>query len=293
MSVLIISNPNAGGNVRSTLQQVERLCTSENIFYKKIQVSSKEKLAEALEKKISAAQKIIVIGGDGSFHQAINAVYKISIHSFSTVKWIFVSAGTGNDWQKTHSFSTNLKERIFSAEHLLHDVGVVTVSEKKELFLNISSVGFSGYCVELAEHLKWVPFGTYYAALGVGMWKYKNQSTTVFIEDQKLFEGNIYMLAAGICNYAGGGMKLCPNAAFNDGLLDITLVADISKLEIIQNTPKLKEGTFLSHPKASSYQGKNIRVVFSNPAPVEADGEYLGEQTEVLFGVLSQQIKVG
>ena len=44
------------------------------------------------------------------------------------------------------------------------------------------------------------------------------------------------------------GMKIAPNAKLNDGLLDVTIVKDLSKIEILKNLPGIYSGKTLKSP---------------------------------------------
>lgn len=51
--------------------------------------------------------------------------------------------------------------------------------------------------------------------------------------DGKICKLQTLSVAAGICNYNGGGMKQLPFAKYNDGLLDMSVIGDMSKLKMI------------------------------------------------------------
>jgi diacylglycerol kinase (ATP) len=49
--------------------------------------------------------------------------------------------------------------------------------------------------------------------------------------------------------YCGGGMRQTPDALPDDGLLDITVIKGMGRIEIIKALKILYDGTILSHPK--------------------------------------------
>ena len=48
----------------------------------------------------------------------------------------------------------------------------------------------------------------------------------------------------------GGGMKICPQAEPDDGLLDVLVFGDIGKLDFVLNLPRLYRGTHLGTPRS-------------------------------------------
>jgi len=46
----------------------------------------------------------------------------------------------------------------------------------------------------------------------------------------------------------------------DDGLLDVTVIREMGRIEIIRNLKILYDGTILSHPKVDGYRASNIRV---------------------------------
>ena len=67
-------------------------------------------------------------------------------------------------------------------------------------------------------------------------------------------------------------MRVCPDASLEDGLLDVTVLGPISKLEFIRVFPSVYKGTHVHHPAVTI---RRARVVSLGAAGVTAyaDGE--------------------
>jgi diacylglycerol kinase (ATP) len=72
----------------------------------------------------------------------------------------------------------------------------------------------------------------------------------------------------------GGGMQVCPNASFDDGLFDVMILEPISKFEFLRVFPKVFTGTHITHPKVSIKRARRVEI--SAPAVAYADGERIG-----------------
>jgi len=99
------------------------------------------------------------------------------------------------------------------------------------------------------------------------------------------------MVTVANAPFYGGGMKIAPDANMNDGIFDICIVKEISKLELLQQFPKVFKGTHVSHPRIMMKTGWRIKLVSDQHREVFADGEYAGNlPAECTIG--DEQVKV-
>jgi diacylglycerol kinase (ATP) len=71
---------------------------------------------------------------------------------------------------------------------------------------------------------------------------------------------------------------VAPNASWQDGLLDVVLIGNVSRAEFVMTFPRIYRGTHLSHPKVSAFRATEVRI---EPHPqehamLEAEGELFG-----------------
>jgi diacylglycerol kinase family enzyme len=71
-------------------------------------------------------------------------------------------------------------------------------------------------------------------------------------------------------------MMTTPDAEPDDGLFDVLLVKDATRLEVVRELPRIYKGTFLPHPKAELLRGRVVEVQAPDPLPVQLDGEQPG-----------------
>ncbi|MDP2971157.1 MAG: hypothetical protein Q8P64_18405, partial [Deltaproteobacteria bacterium] len=91
--------------------------------------------------------------------------------------------------------------------------------------------------------------------------------------------------------YYGGGLKIAPLAMMKDGHLDICVVKEISKWDLLSLFPKVFNGTHISHPKIIMKSGRRIKIVSDESREIFADGEYVGSlPAECMIG--SQTIRI-
>ena len=83
------------------------------------------------------------------------------------------------------------------------------------------------------------------------------------------------LIAVGNGSSYGGGMKVCPEANLNDGLLDVMILNPVPKFEFLRIFPKVYSGSHTSHPQVEVIRGREIHI--EGEAITYADGERIGQ----------------
>ena len=68
-----------------------------------------------------------------------------------------------------------------------------------------------------------------------------------------------------------------PRAELGDSLLDVVIVGDMGKFELLKELPTVYKGTHIYHPKVRMVKATHITVDSPERMLVHADGELLGE----------------
>ena len=86
-------------------------------------------------------------------------------------------------------------------------------------------------------------------------------------------------------------MLVAPNADPTDGLLDVLIIDDLSKLDLLRSLPRVYKGTHLTHPKVTVKKAREIDIRSRQQMSLQADGELLGE-TPARFHLLPATLNV-
>jgi len=73
----------------------------------------------------------------------------------------------------------------------------------------------------------------------------------------------------------GGGMKIAPQARFDDGELDVCIIRDIDKFKLFCLFPTVYFGRHLRMKEVEYSRAVSVRVETEYPLDVYADGEYV------------------
>lgn len=232
-------------------------------------------------------RRIIAVGGDGTFNEVINGILLQKFVPTTDITLAMLPLGTGNDWIKTMKIPTNIDDAIRIIQEgkaYLHDAGIATYYEgeikKERYFLNVAGTGFDAYVAKrMGESPKRFGKLTYFIELAKGLVKYRTIPVQIKSKVQETIEevkAKIFTVAIGNCKYFGSGMKIAPNAVPNDGLFDITLIKDISKMGVISELANLYTGKFLKHPKVETFRTTSLTIDSPDDIYLQLDGELLG-----------------
>ena len=87
----------------------------------------------------------------------------------------------------------------------------------------------------------------------------------------RTFDTEAVMVAVGNTRTYGGGMLICPDAVIDDGLLDLTVVGAMSRLQMIRMLPALAAGKRIDHPAVGHYRARTITLTAAVPATADGD----------------------
>jgi diacylglycerol kinase (ATP) len=80
------------------------------------------------------------------------------------------------------------------------------------------------------------------------------------------------LVAVGNGPAYGGGMRVTPDAAFDDGQLDVLVLNRISTPEFLRVFPKVFKGAHITHPAVDVHRARTVRLEATGIVSY-ADGE--------------------
>lgn len=285
---LIFANPTSGkGRGARILAQVLRYLDEQRIRYNVIAASSLEgSLKELRSKNFDEYERILVVGGDGMMHHAINEVTDIAGGHQPPIG--LIPSGTGNDFAR--ALGLDIKNPIRNIDSYLATPPVqVDLGEVNgRRFGAICSTGFDSLVNERANAMSW-PKGKrkYDIAMLQELPRFKARNYQIDI-DGKSMDVKAMLIAVGNGSSYGGGMKVCPDAQLDDGLLDVMILHPVPKVEFLKIFPKVYSGSHVTHPKVELLRGKSITI--TGDAITYADGERISP-TPVTINALSGALK--
>jgi YegS/Rv2252/BmrU family lipid kinase len=226
---------------------------------------------------------VIAVGGDGTVNEVVNGLVDEGGKGRAILG--IISMGTGGDSARSLGIPRDYAQacRLFSdPKRLTIDLGVVEYEsnnrKEQRLFFNTAGLGFDASVVERQKGLPLPMKGTipYVISLVLTIGPYRNKNVTLDVDEAKE-EQRVFTIVVNNGRYFGGGMKVAPNADPCDGLLDVVIVGDMGKMQVLWNFPRIYRGTHINHPKVSARWAKRVEVESAERMLLQLDGELVGE----------------
>jgi diacylglycerol kinase (ATP) len=251
----------------------------------------------AREAIAGGAERLVVVGGDGSVNEVVNG-----LAGASGVELAVIPRGTGRDFVRTYGIPRDLEQAVevaLTGEIRTVDLGLVTFrtwagEEERSHFANVASAGISGAIAQRANETTKALGGKlsyYWSTLAVFVrWQTGEMRVTVDGETraQKIID---VLVANG--RYLAGGMMMLPEAEPDDGVFDVLVIGDVTKRDLAFTLPKAYRGKHLPHPRLEVLRGRVVTVDADEPLPIELDGEQPGTtpaRFEVVPGALHLRV---
>ncbi|HET6478213.1 MAG TPA: diacylglycerol kinase family protein [Dehalococcoidales bacterium] len=225
---------------------------------------------------------VVSVGGDGTINEVVNGLYDTG--SIADVRFGIIGTGTGGDYIRTIGIPRAPLEAcqcLKEPRKVTVDVGVVEYLSDDEtvrrLFVNFAGMGFDAEVVK-ATTQKYKTLNatvSYLAGLLSSLLFYKNKTVTLNVDGEAIQEKVCTVLVSN-GKYGGGGMFAAPEADISDGLLDVLIIGDLSKPDLLWSLPRVYRGTHLTHPKVTLKKVREIEIRSGDSVSLQADGELLG-----------------
>ena len=286
-SVLVL-NPRAGGLVTRG-RGVAVLREARRLGAEIVATRSVEQLLEAVGAAAAAGvERVVIAGGDGTLHNALQVL------AGTRAALGVVPAGRGNDLARTLGVPLHpvaaMRHALTAPIHAI-DLG----KAGKRSYACIGGVGFDGDVAAVARRVGKAMPGPF-----VYPWALVRKLPGFVPPHLRVeFGGHVWEGRAMMALFAngstfGGGMRMAPQALLDDGLLDLVLVREVGKLELLRVFPRVYRGTHVDHPAVSMARAPEARVTSDRPLVPWGDGEPLDDvaATEITFSVVPRALRV-
>lgn len=257
--------------------EVERVLQSRSIPYRFALTSSAAQAQQCVREALTdhLPQAVVVIGGDGTIHSIVPLL------AASSVALAVIPAGSGNDTARGFgiprkplaALDVALSGRVRSID-LIRAGGERTVTAL--------AVGFDA---EVAEAVNAGGYKKVCNRLGIGrlayiigmlhmLFRFQPARLTLELDDKetRTFEQGWIVAITNTTSY-GGGLRICPDAQTDDGLLEICVVHSCTKWQLLRLFPTVLKGTHTSLPFVTMLRATAITVQSELKRIAYGDGE--------------------
>ena len=269
-------NPTAGrGRAGKRLPRMLELLRTAGVEPRVLKSSAVGDLEAQARKAVDdGAGSIIVAGGDGSVHEAVNAI----LAGDSGTALGVIPSGTGNDFAKAADIPLDWE----TATRLLADRIVSAASPRRldagrmngRYFANGAGIGFDAKVTRIARAYRW-PIGdlVYLFAIFRAMRGGIATPDLTIEADNFSFSGPVTLASISNGPWIGGMFHIAPTARNDDGTLQLLIVDPVSRLRITSLLPKLMQGKHLDEPEIRHADVTRVAIRCNDELPSHLDGE--------------------
>lgn len=253
----------------------------------------------AKEAVLGGAGKILAVGGDGTFCEALEGVLAVPAERRRAALGAF-PAGSGCDLAR-HLGCPRDGEGLLAmlARGTVRPMDAGRLQYTREdgspgvrHFINIAAFGLAG---DVAHHIKEMgkPLGgtVSYAVSSLLSIAGARAKELRLKADGRDISGRYHLGVLANTSSMGGGMLVAPGAKDDDGSMDLVLVADMSRLALARKFPLLYKGTHLASPGVSLVSLRRLEADSDETVYLNIDGEADGRLPAV-FEVLHRAVNI-
>jgi len=297
-----IVNPIAGqGAGKLALPEIDRMARENSLDY--IIVSTehpRHAIDLAREAAIGGIDIVVAVGGDGTSNEVLNGLMQAWNQGNRNTSMGIISIGRGNDFAYGVGIPPGLQDGfkvIQAGTQRLMDVGHVVGGDYPQgrYFGNGVGIGFDavvGFEALKLTHLH--GFLNYIVAALRTIFLFFNAPLVRIEYDDKQITQPSLMVSIMNGRRMGGGFMMAPEAHPDDGLLDLCVAGQLSRIGILTMIPRFMKGTQATHPQIKTGRAIKIHVLaIEGSLPAHADGETICTAgKELSIDIIKQPINI-
>jgi len=297
-----IVNPIAGqGAGRLAFPQIERMVHN---YPDEVEVLNTQHPGHAIDLSREAALKnyeaVIAVGGDGTSNEVLNGLMQAYAQGYNTTKMGIIGIGRGNDFAYGHGIPAGLQqgfEVIRQGKSRRMDVGLIRGGDYPQgrYFGNGMGIGFDavvGFEAVKLTHLH--GFMNYIVAAMRTIFLFFNAPLVrIEYDDQVIMQPSL-MISIMNGKRMGGGFVMAPEAYTDDGLLDLCIAGQMSRLMILMMIPRFMKGTQAKSSLIKTGRAEKVKVIaLEGTLPAHADGETICTAgNELAVEIIQRPLKI-
>ena len=231
---------------------------------------------------LSADEKLIVSGGDGTLNRFLNDIDGMDIKN----EVFYYATGSGNDFLSSVGVE---KGNLVPLNQFFGKLPTVTVNGKSYKFINGVGFGIDGYCCEVGDQMRETtdkPINYTSIAIKGLLFHFKPVNATVTVDGKTERFKKVWLAPTMFGRFYGGGMIPTPDQKREDGTVSTMVYHNCGKLKALMVFPSIFKGEHVKHKDMiATFKGHSVNVKFDRPTALQIDGE-------TIKGVTSYTVKI-
>lgn len=265
----IIHNPVAGPKTAGRIERVRACLAAKSVDFRILRTKGiGDAVVMAREAAANGAECVIVVGGDGTIHEAANGL------AGTATPLLIVPGGTGN----VFALELGLPDSVEGCLRLLNDGKTISVPLGKandRYFVLLGSAGFDAEVVERMNHRQKNYLGiAAYVLVGIRHFFRPQPPLWLDLPGRERIEAQFVIVVRG--RMYGGNITIAPEGNIEGNTLQAVILLRKGKWAIAKFVLDLLLKRHTRSPHVMIRETSSLMVRSSIPSAAQVDGEYLG-----------------
>lgn len=264
---------------------------------------------------------IAVVGGDGTLSETAAGYFSppgnvpgdaLPAPINAAAALAVLPAGTGNDFVRSlgpEGAALNLRINALvahcqgSSEHTTRLIDLIRARtdnyQRQIICINASTLGLGGETgarvAAQGKQLRRLSGEARFVVAAMGaLAAWRERPVRVEIDREIVIDGPMNLVAVANARFAGGGMKLSPEAEIDDGKLDVVTASGLNRAAILRELTRIHQGGHVANPKVKIVQGGYVNIQTFAPEDalrIEVDGNVSG-QTPADYSIMPGALRL-
>ncbi len=288
---VFILNPVAGKGTGQVglRERIDQCCAERGVDYEIYQTDARGNatayVRSLCERYPDMQLRFYACGGDGTLSETVNGAY-----GYANAAVGVIPVGTGNDFV-----------RNFADKQLFLDIGAQLDGQTQamdlmqyndQLCVNMINIGFDCEVVKLTAKLKQKKLLSanmgYIAGLVLTLIRKPGVKAWVSVDGGEPQRRNMLLTSVANGEWCGGGFHSSPLALLSDGVLDMLMIKNVTRIRFVSLVKTYKDGSFVENPGARRVidyvKAHTVHYTFDGMQSICVDGEVI-EATELQVSV--------
>lgn len=270
-TIALLTNPTSGkGRGRRTAAiALPRLTEAGFEVQELVGRDADEALDLARKAVADGVENLVVVGGDGMVHVAVQAL------ACTGTNLGVIPAGTGNDVARYLGIPRADPQQ---AADVVVGSRVRTIDLARTsgtYFVTVLASGFDSKVNERANAMSWPRGQSRYSLATLAELRVFEPLPYVIELDGVERRLDAMLVAVGNGESFGGGLRITHGASLDDGLLDVVIIGPMSKARLVRVYPMLFSGKHVGIPEYEHHRVRSVTVAAPGISAY-ADGERIG-----------------
>lgn len=247
MKTVFIINSHAGQGIseQKITDTIKSTCADADIYITRGVGDATEFVKDYCEK--NGAARFIACGGDGTLSEVINGAIGVP-----GVQTGVMPMGTGNDFCRNFPGAdfANYKAQITSPTQKCDVIKYTAETDdgiKHGYCVNMVNIGFDCNVAVMTAHMKTKPLISgsmaYFVSILVNLIEKRGADLFIELDGKPVHNGKLLLTSIANGCFCGGGIKSNPQSLTNDGLININIIKNVTRLRFLTLLPYYMKGT--------------------------------------------------